>query len=377
MMDLKNQKIRQQNRDVTILLIPIVAVIAKLIQFFALPDKYFFDSWRMISMLTGKDFMASWGGYETTVNLYRKINIFNFVTVNQWSISLGIIMTIVVMIVISRTKEMMIRESIFVLMATGLLNIYVFSITKEMVQISFFFLIYFIICLPIQNTLIKLLGCVLIFYWESTFYRSYYIIMAAMAVFLYCIFIWLKKREKISKSMVFLALMLSFIAIFAFLYASKYVSYDDYISAINVRDDSINTGANTAIRNPITVNSNLGIFMFDYIVCAIRMMIPIELLIKSPVYAPFVIYQFFILYYFIKTLINIKKIDSSMVVVLSCFSAYLFGSFIFEPDFGSWVRHESATFPILQFMAFRSEAQEKYETLGMKKGTRLYEAKNA
>ena len=144
--------------------------------------------------------------------------------------------------------------------------------------------------------------------------------------------------------------------------------------AINVRDLSANEGANTVILNPIVVNSNYAIFMFDYVIAAFRMMFPVELLIKSPVYAPFVVYQLFILYYYIGTLKKIKNLNNNMIIVLSCFTAYLLGSFIFEPDFGSWVRHEAATFPILQMMAFKNEEFEKKEE--KVKRVMIYEATN-
>lgn len=363
-MDLKEQKILESNRDTTLLLIPVVAVLAKFIYFYILPDKYFFDSWRMVSMLVGDGKMQAWDAYETTVNFYRSINFLNLTTINQWSIVLGIIMTIMLMFIISRTYRMTIMQCLFVLMATGLLNIYVFNITKETVQLLFFVLIYIIICLPINNQYVKMILCALVFYWESTFYRTYYIIMAAMTVFLFLVFKWLRSREDIKKKHVALTIIMCFIAVFIFLYVSQFVSHDDYISALNIRDKSTITDATSIIKNPIEVNGNLGIFMFDYVINAIRMMIPIELIVKSPVYAPFVIFQIFILYYYIRVMINIKKININMVLVLSCFSAYLFGSFIFEPDFGSWVRHESATFPIMQMMVLQSENYNS-EFIGM------------
>lgn len=352
---LKNKKNRETNRNITLILIPFVFVMAKFIHLCILPDKYYFDSWRMISMLVGGD-MTPWAGYQDTVDFYAAINIFHLGSVTQFSLVIGGIMTPVMMWIISRTKEMEMRECLFTLMTVGLLNIYVFSITKELIQMLYFMAIYIIICLPIKNSVIKIIGCAAVFYWESVNFRTYYIIMAAMAVFMYIVFQWLKKRAYITKKHIIITLILCFVAVFVFLYASSFISYDDYIDALNVRDGTTETisGANTAIENPIKVDSNLGIFMYDYVIIAVRMMLPIELLIKSPVYAPFVIFQIFVLYYFIKTLANIKKIDENMHVVIACFSAYLFGSFIFEPDFGSWVRHEAATFPILQFMAFKS-----------------------
>lgn len=373
-MELKYAKIRQQNRDITLMLIIPTVILAKIIYIFLLPSRYYFDSWRMLSMMNGGG-MTAWVGYQNTVDFYTKINIFHLTTLSQWSIVMGLVMTPIMMYLISKTEQMEVRECVFTLMATGVLNIYVFSITKEMIQILYFLCIYIIISLPIKNVPLKILMCAGVYYWESTSFRSYYIIMAAMTVFMYAIFLWIKKRRIITKKHIFIFVVTCFFAVFILFYVSQFVSYGDYKDALNVRDGTTSTieGAQSAIVNPIEVNGNLGIFMFDYVINAFRMMIPIELLIKSPMYAPFVIYQFFILYYFFKTVKNIKQLDSNMLVTISCFAAYFFGSVVFEPDFGSWVRHEAATFPILQLMAYKSNLYE-----GTDKRERMvkYEAAN-
>lgn len=359
-MELKYAKIRQQNRDITLMLIIPTVILAKIIYIFLLPSRYYFDSWRMLSMMNGGG-MTVWVGYQNTVDFYSKINILHLNTLSQWSIAMGLVMTPIMMYLISKTEQMEVRESIFTLMAIGVLNIYVFSVTKEMIQILYFLCIYAIISLPIKSISLKILMCAGVYYWESTSFRSYYIIMAAMSVFMYAIFLWIKKRRIITKKHIVIFIVACFFAVFILFYVSQFVSYGDYKEALNVRDGTTSTieGAQSAIVNPIEVNGNLGIFMFDYVINAFRMMIPIELLIKSPMYAPFVIYQFFILYYFFKTVKNIKQLDSDMLVTISCFAAYFFGSVVFEPDFGSWVRHEAATFPILQLMAYKSNLYER------------------
>ena len=375
-MDLTNQRIRQSNRDMALILMIPTMILAKLIYLYVLPDKYYFDSWRMTSMLNEDGKFVAWEGYQTTVDFYRKINFFHLTNVNQWSLMLGPIMTLLIMYVVSKTKEMEMKECIFLLMSTGLLNIYVFNITKELIQMLFFLLILIIINLSINNTFLKIVGCAAVFYWESTFYRTYYIIMAVLTVFIYFLFNWLKNRRVIRKKEVFFTVALCFVAVFLFLYASQFISAEDYNEAISVRDSTANEMATTVISNPIPVNGNLGIFMFDYVINAVRMMFPLELMVKDVVYTPFVIYQFFILYYFIKTMVNLKRLDSNMVAVISCFSAYLLGSFIFEPDFGSWVRHESATFPILQMMAFRSNLYDSSMARQSREEIEVYETKN-
>ncbi len=162
-----------------------------------------------------------------------------------------------------------------------------------------------------------------------------------------------------------------FVMVFVFFYASSYIAPKDYKDALSTRDGTTETidaqgeGAASAIRNPIKVNGNLGIFMLDYAINSVRMMFPIELLLKSPGYAPFFIYQVFILMYVFKTLKNINKLDKKVLVALSCFIAYFLGSAVFEPDFGSWIRHEATTFPVFQVIAYNNdnlEDSKKYET---------------
>ena len=112
--------------------------------------------------------------------------------------------------------------------------------------------------------------------------------------------------------------------------------------------------------------------MIDYVINAFRMMIPIELLLKSPGYAPFFIYQIFILMYLFKALANIKAMDKKVVVALSCFVAYFFGSVVFEPDFGSWVRHEATTFPVFQLLVYQNRVQNSATAKGMVRDEATY-----
>ena len=371
-MDLAEHKKRKQNRDTTLYLMVPTAIIAKIVLHLFLPSKYFYDSWRMIDMLNyGKKSTMGWSGYKTAVDIHKSWNVFHFGTVLEFSLFYGLIMTIIMMIIVSKTKEMNTREVIFVLMATGVLNIYVFTINKEMIQIVYFLAIYIVICLPIKNNFIKILGCAGIFYFESLQFRAYYIIMACLVIGIYFIFTWLRKLHSINKIHIILTVVACFLMVFVFFYLSSFVAKSDYEDALSARDGSVLTvdevgegGATSAIRNPIEVNGNLGIFMYNYVINSVRMMLPIELLIKNPGYFPFVIYQVFILLYVFKTLKNIKKLDKRIVVALSCFIAYFLGSVVFEPDFGSWTRHEATTFPILQMLALSSESEEGKEFEG-------------
>lgn len=366
-MSINEKRIRESNRDTTLLLIPIVAILGKLVQFYILPMKYFYDSYRMQHMMRGSNEMGWWEGYETTINIFNRINIFNFNNTRQWSIALGIVGTILMIILISRCQELSMMESIYSLMAAGLMNIYVFNLAKEPIQMAFFLVIAIIIMLPIKNVFVKVILCAGVYFWESNTFRSYYIIMAAMTILLFFIFYRMKNaKNKLSKKKIVFYVVLCFVAMFIFMYASQFVDYEAYSEALNIRDAKVNAQAASAIINIVEVNGNYVNFMINYVFASVRMMFPIELLIKSPVYAPFFIYQIFILIYWIRALKNIKSLNNDVLLALTCFTAYLFGSFIFEPDFGSWVRHEAATFPIFYFMAFEylgKKEDSKYEVL--------------
>ena len=346
----------KKNKLLIIALIIPITILAKFIQMTILPGKYFWDSARLLSMVTGSNTMDAWGGsYEVTADFFRSINIFNFNTLNEWAIFLASIFTLVIIFMIARANEPDLLQSIYILAAVGLLNIYIFNISKDIIQFAIFFLMYVVIISKLLNPTLKVILCFIIFIWESTFFRSYYIIMAALFVILYFIFIRIKRKNiKVNKKVVFKVIILMFFSVFAFLFISQFVSPADYEAVINVRASNINEIAVSQIENIIESNGTLGIFMVNYVINAIRMMIPVELLLKAVSYVPFVLFQVFVLFYLIKT---IKGLNSNtrneVVITLAAFCAYLLGSFIFEPDFGSFVRHEAATFPIFHLIALQ------------------------
>ena len=352
------------DRNTVLALIPLVAVLGKTIQLLFLPDRYLFDSNRMIAMLSGDGRMKSWSGYQTTVDIFKKINYFKLYTVTEWSICLGIIGTIFLIILISRCKEMNKMEAIYTLMAVGILNIYTFNIAKEPIQFAFFFMIEIIIILPINNTLIKMLGCSGIFLWESNTYRSYYILMAAMVLVFYIVFFLFRAVfKKINAVKIVLATIICFLAVFLFVFASQYYDKSSYNELIKAKENHQNEGAGTVLNNIVEGESNYNNCVVNYFINAVRMMVPIELLVKSPGYFPFFVYQIFILMYWFRTIKNIRKVNNKAFLSLVCFTAYLFGSFSFEPDFGSWVRHESAAFPVFYIMAYEDLSLKKEETI--------------
>lgn len=368
-----NDKYKTNKMTTIVILIPLT-IICKILQFTVLPDKYFYDSARMLSMSTGSNTMQAWGdAYEVVADLFRELNILNFTTLQEWAYSLAFIFGIILILMLSRIDEPDNLQLFFIICSIGLLNIYIFNISKDVIQYGIFFLMYLVIINKRIPKILKIVGTFFIFYWESTFFRSYYILMGALFIILYGVIKVIQKRDKpINRNELIGVFSIIFIVMFLLVYFSQFISYEDYQRLINVRYDVPNPGAVSAINNLIDDRGNLALYMVNYVINAVRMMLPVELLLNGPFYAPFVIYQIMILYYLVLTIKSLNKNTNEIVVLaLSAFLGYLLVSFTFEPDFGSFVRHEAATFPILHLMALR---KENYR-LNFK-GVKKLEAKN-
>lgn len=343
------------NNKLMILMLTIpVTIVAKIFQATALPDKYFYDSSRMLSMLNNTGTMTAWGdGYKVVVDVFSKFNIFGFDTLTDWAIFLATIFSIILIIMFSRIDNPDTFQSIFLFASIFLLNVYVFNISKEIIQFSIFFLMYLIVIQNKLNTTMKVVLCFLIFYWESTFFRTYYLFMGALFVIVYFILRWIQNLNKqVNGKILFSIFIIIFLSVFAMIFALQFVSYDDYMELISVSETHTNEGANTAITNLIEINGNIFLFMVNYVINAVRMMFPVELLTKGVFCIPFAFYQVFILFYLIRSIRGVNKFTSSTdIISIAIMCGYLLGSFTFEPDFGSFVRHEAATFPILHVFA--------------------------
>ena len=98
------------------------------------------------------------------------------------------------------------------------------------------------------------------------------------------------KVKNMNKKTILIIFIIIFVSMYALIYTSQFISYEDYERLINVRYNVPNEGAVSAINNWIDDRGSLSLYMVS-IINAIRMMFPIELLLNGPFYMPFVVYQ--------------------------------------------------------------------------------------
>ena len=352
------ESLKPSNKMLALVMLIPLTIFCKIFQFNVLPSKYFYDSSRMLSMSTGSNTMEAWGdAYEIVSELFKKINILGYTSLQDWAYTLAFIFIFIMFFMIIRIESLDNLQLFFVFSSVGLLNIYIFNISKDVIQYGIFFLMYLLIINKKLPKILKVLLCFYIFFWESSFFRSYYILMGILFIILYILIKTVQfKVKNMNKKTILIIFIIIFVSMYALIYTSQFISYEDYERLINVRYNVPNEGAVSAINNWIDDRGSLSLYMVNYIINAVRMMFPIELLLNGPFYMPFVVYQGFILYYLVKTMGNLNKNTNEIVVLtLSSFIAYLLVSFTFEPDFGSFVRHEAATFPILHLIVLDKE----------------------
>lgn len=352
----------RRNRNALLVLVLPVMVIAKLMVAFFLPDKYFYDNSRILDMtnvtlgLADSSSMQEWeGSYRVASDLFAKLNIGRLDTMLSWSLCLGVLFTLLLMFMVLRADAPDLFQSIFILAAVGLLNIYIFTIGKDIIQFAFFFAVYVILLLPFDNPVVKILASAGILYFESTFFREYYILIAALILAVYVVLVWFRRRGQLGIGSVLSIVVILFLVIYVAMLAAQAIMPDEYNQILGLRsgyDDSFGDSADSAtlIRNMIP-GDGLPIFMVNYIINAFRMMIPVELFFKGVYYWPFFVFQLMVTLYMVHLISQLNRIKEPVLFLALCiYVGYILASFIFEPDFGSWVRHEAATFPVLHLL---------------------------
>ena len=292
------------------------------------------------------------GATQKSAKIFDKINFFELKTYEEFEVYITITWNIILLIIMfTLRKRLDIIQAIFLVLTILVLNIFDFNLAKEPIQMLYFVLIYTVITSKALKDNFKYIISCLILYWASVSYRDYYILIAVFmlgASWICKTFILVKDKLTIYDIItVVLALGVGY---FLLLTIARISMPEEYRQLIRVRTrESI---ARTDISNWITKDaSNLPLFTLDYLVMLVRMMIPIELITFGPKYWPYVAYQIMVTFYVIMALKNIKKNHKSKNVALYVYLGFLCGSATFEPDFGSWVRHEAAIAPVLFILA--------------------------
>ncbi|MDO4729778.1 MAG: hypothetical protein Q4A96_01095 [Candidatus Saccharibacteria bacterium] len=343
---MKNKTITKNKLLLAFLVFPL-ALLAKIVQFSFLSKKYFYDSEHILAVMNGSRFTDK--SYSFTANFFSAINVFGLSNIYQWSIALSSIATIVLFVYLLKTKRVFTKkEYIFIYATIFLLNIYVFNLSKEIIQILIFAICALVINSGrIKDIKIKIALISGIFVFESIYFRVYYLILATLVPIIY---FFIKNDKKIKPIKVIL-IVLSVFLLETFI--ASVVLPDGYSQIIaarsSVNDMRIELGdkdANTMIMEVFGRNGNFLTFSANYVLDFFRLIFPIELFVKGVKYSVFAIYQILLTSIVLASL-KINKANTNEKIALSIIIGFMMISAIFEPDFGSYIRHQCCVVPIL------------------------------
>lgn len=285
---------------------------------------------------------------NNTAVVFQTLNFFNMSTTIHYEIFISIIFNLIlfVLLFLDGRKYYSQLEFIFLSLSIAVLNIWDFCLAKEPIQFLFFLMLYLVIISKKLTDKQKWIGSCFVVLLITLYYRIYYILILMFIIATYYLFtkILSKMKNKIKiKHVIYILLGYAFLYFIA-LNAIKILDYASFEELIRVRMRV--ASANTEIIS-IFNSENLILFSLEFALTTVRLLFPVELLTMGFKYYPYVLYQIFISYYMIKSIINFKNNDNYQNIALYAFIGFLLGSAAFEPDFGSWVRHEAAAFPLL------------------------------
>lgn len=352
--------------------------------------------------------------------LFRAINYFNCVFIDEWEIYISVIYNIIALLLVrdfyKRTPQAGIKENIFVYLGVAILNIFCFCLSKEPYQMLFFILMALAIIKgkTYQQKSI-FLGVAL--FLTVLFSRKYYGLVLLYYFFLQYIVRYFfdninyqtkNGKKKLISNIFFTSIIIgiSYFFLLSYLATSDEGTYTEMIDA-NYRDMNRASVADSEIV-PIFPKGNRVFATFDYVIKIFRLMFPYELLIKGRIkYIFFIVFQSLLVTFIGRAFINRKKNaitddeeeeeneDEKEVATLGenvsenkeeadiieeieeeeekeeteeekelrllkeedrrlsrtsalyLYLAFLLCSAAFEPDFGSWIRHQGVALPII------------------------------
>lgn len=299
--------------------------------------------------------------FNNSAVIFNAINIFGLTTYSQFEIYISIIWNLITIALILKMPNIEKMETgVFILLTVAVLNIFDFTIAKEPIQFLYFLVIYLIVQNRKCSNKIKTVLSLLILLFCALTFRNYYVLLAVFAPFVNYILGLITRKQLSGKKSIAVALAIIFMVYFGVMLLLKIFSNSLYTQLVFARTRTHSNIAETQIRNLFAnSSSNTVIISLEFLATAARLAFPIELIGGSPKYYLFIIYQLIISMFLIRQIARYKNNGFKERIGLCILLGFVLTSAIFEPDFGSWIRHEAVLFPIILLISGEYKTLEK------------------
>ena len=299
---------------------------------------------------------------DNAISFFQMIDIGGFASYQTWEAYITLLFNVFVFFAVKgfykRNPYAGAKENFFIYLNVAILNIFCFNLAKEPYQMIFFFLMAAAISVPrtyMAKTVALGVALVVTILYSRKYFGlvlMYFVILSFLVDKLFGEkHASLRKAGRKSKwkTAAKLALMAALFGGFhyvfmGYLQGANEDTYEEMVAA-NSRDW---TPAASEIT-PLFPNSNPALLAVDYFIKIFRLMFPIELLFKLKfTYLFLIVYQWLLAMFLMRTFrLRDKKRNPTRTVAMYLYIAFLLCSAAFEPDFGSWIRHQGVAFPII------------------------------
>lgn len=330
------------------LFFPIVALFKEKI----FPPYYFWDANTINNFILVKSGFTKGDSYASTAAFYQLINVAKGSAIFPVISSLIISLFFFWMLKKSRADKMTLIDFAMLLYCMLLANVYMTLLSKDFIVML---LIIPFVLLAGRGLLGLVIWSLLVLVY-AYYFRSYYILILCQFWGLYFLFSKVKKPLSI--------LFMIFVFMFCLSIAFKVglgVDLDDFRNLVNdVRAESSSFTVNTMIVSYIP-GGGLIIGWLNVFVVWLCMMVPIPLILTFSLF--YLIIAFFISMLFYRvwkaTAVELKNKNNPLMKSMLCFIlAFTTIQSVFEPDYGSYVRHLSPLYPLFFYVLFVARRQK-------------------
>ncbi|WP_143005260.1 hypothetical protein [Selenomonas ruminantium] len=234
-------------------------------------------------------------------------------------------------------------ESLFIVIGIMTINVFAFNLSKDVIQLLLF-VVLFIMMKDIHNSRIRnALSLAFVIAIAALLFRLYYMLLVYFFLAAYVADRIMRNVSNRWVRMIAMWIMIT-CSYLAILYIVQQIlpGYHDEMLRVRSRESD----ATTDIR--LLFNSQeLWLWGLDYMIMILRLLFPVELILFGPKFLAFLgvqlTYTIAFLYAFWHK-ISVEGIERIAVLI---YLAFVGMSATFEPDFGSWIRHECIIFPVL------------------------------
>ena len=285
--------------------------------------------------------------------------LFGALSLEQWGYVLLVPGALAFALLVWKARPQNLCAALLLLCFSVLLPFFVFTVGKDMLQYLAFFLVALAL-LYIPAEWGKISAAAALLAPVALLFRSYYALMIALMLLVFLVMRGYRAQRGVKRRALLLCAAVCAVVAGLFLLRALLPETADALftirSATNYAMGKDHT-ADKVILDVLPFERSAPGFLVNYCVAAVRMLLPFELC-ASPGDILFVLFELLLVGLLAAGFVLSRR-GGALTAVYAAIAAFFLMSFFFEPDFGSWFRHQAAAFPLLWLGVGRPRAAKE------------------